>query len=97
MVKKPVAANVRIVVPPFFQHIVGESKEVSVKGSTAGECLRGLVKKYPQLEENLLNKKGELMERLNIFVDGESAYPEGLAKRVKEGSVINIVYMIVGG
>jgi sulfur carrier protein ThiS len=38
-----------------------------------------------------------LFENIIISVDGESAYPEQLAKPVKEGDELNILLIVGGG
>ena len=44
-----------------------------------------------------LTKTGNLFDNIIISVNGESAYPEQLAKPVKDGDELNIVFMISGG
>jgi molybdopterin converting factor small subunit len=61
-----------------------------------GECLKDLVKKYPPLEKEIF-KKGQLNSLIEIYIDGASAYPNEMAKPVKEGDEIDLVYMISGG
>ena len=69
---------------------------IEVEGKTVGECLKDLVKKYPLLEKEIF-KKGQLNSLIEIYIDGASAYPNELAKPVKEGDEIDLVYMISGG
>jgi molybdopterin converting factor small subunit len=68
-----------------------------VKGSTVGECLNNLVKQFPKLKKFLFNKQGKLSHIFDIYVNGESAYPEELAKPVEDGDKLNIVFIIYGG
>jgi molybdopterin converting factor small subunit len=70
---------------------------VEVSGSTVGECLTHLVKLFPSITKQLFTKSGNLFENIIISVNGESAYPEQLAKSVKDGDELNIVFMISGG
>jgi molybdopterin converting factor small subunit len=70
---------------------------VEVSGSTVGECLTHLVKLFPGIKKQLFTKSGNLFENIIISVNGESAYPEQLAKSVKDGDELNIVFMISGG
>ena len=69
---------------------------IEVEGKTVGECLKDLVKKYPPLEKEIF-KKGQLNSLIEIYIDGASAYPNELAKPVKEEDEIDLVYMISGG
>jgi molybdopterin converting factor small subunit len=74
-----------------------EGKEIiEVKGETVGECLRDLVKQYPPLEKEIF-KNGKLNSLVEVYMNGESAYPNELMKPVNEGDKINLVYMLSGG
>ncbi len=70
---------------------------VEVNGSTVGECINHLLKQFPGTKKQLFTKTGSLFENIIISVNGESAYPEQLAKPVKDGDELNIVFMVSGG
>ena len=70
---------------------------VEVNGKTVGECLDHLVEQFPGMKKQLFTKTGNLFENLIISVNGESAYPKELAKPVKDGDEIIVVFMIAGG
>ena len=70
---------------------------VEVSGSTVGECLHHVVKQFPNMKKQLFTKTGNLFDNILISVNGESAYPEQLAKPVKDGDELKIVFMISGG
>ncbi len=74
-----------------------DGKEIiEVEGKTVGECLKELVKKYPPLDKEIF-KKGKLNSLIDIYIDGASAYPNEMARPVKDGDEISLVYMISGG
>ena len=74
-----------------------DGKEIiHVEGTTVGECLRDLVKKYPALEKEIF-KSGKLNSLIEVYLNGESAYPNELIKPVKEGDKISLVYMLSSG
>ena len=74
-----------------------EGKEIiEVEGATVGECLKDLVKKYPPLDKEIF-KKGQLNSLIEIYIDGASAYPNEMARPVKDGDKIYLVYMLSGG
>jgi len=74
-----------------------DGKEIiEVEGKTVGECLQDLVKKYPPLDKEIY-KKGKLNSIIEVYLNGASAYPDELAKPVKDGDKINLVYMLSGG
>jgi molybdopterin converting factor small subunit len=70
---------------------------VEVEGKTVGECVRNLIGKYPDIESSLLDKRGELLKVVEIYVNGESAYPDELAKPIKDGDQIHLTLMLAGG
>jgi molybdopterin converting factor small subunit len=69
---------------------------IEVEGKTVGECLRDLVKQYPPLEKEIF-KNGKLNPLVEVYMNGASAYPNELAKPVKDGDKINLVYMLSSG
>jgi molybdopterin converting factor small subunit len=70
---------------------------VEVEGRNVGECLKQVVQKYPTMKESLFDKKGRLLNVIEVYVNMESAYPEELAKKVKGGDEIHITMMLAGG
>jgi molybdopterin converting factor small subunit len=69
---------------------------IEVEGKNVGECLRDLVKKFPPLEKEIF-VKGKLNSLMEIYLNGETAYPNEMIKPVKDGDSINLVYMLSGG
>jgi molybdopterin converting factor small subunit len=92
-----VSVSVEITIPPFLQHLAGGLKQAAVEGETVAECLEALVAQYPELRPRLFGRGGKLPGGLNIFVNGESAFPGELSRPVKPGDRIHIAYVMVGG
>ncbi len=89
--------GVRIQIHPFIRHIVNNQEMVEVEGSTVGQCLDQLVSRFPETRGWLFRNDGSLNEVVDIFVNGENAFSEGLDKPVKNGDILNMVIMITGG
>ena len=70
---------------------------VEVEGQNVGDCLSQLIGKFPGFQEVLFAKTGKLQTWIEIYVNMESAYPEELAKPVKDGDEIHITVMLSGG
>jgi len=70
---------------------------VEVDGNTVGACLDNLVKQFPDMGKVLFNKKGKLVNVIEIYVNLKSAYPDELARQVRDGDNIHITLMIAGG
>jgi molybdopterin synthase sulfur carrier subunit len=89
--------SVTINIPQFLQHLTGDVVVASVNGRTVGECLGDLVQQFPQLKARLFTEDGQLLKYLDVYINGESAYPEELAKTVNDGGELHIIKAIVGG
>jgi molybdopterin converting factor small subunit len=89
--------SIEVKISPVFSRYVNNQPTAEVKGSTVGECLNHLVKQFPGLKRALFDRKGELNRVINIYINGENAYPETLTKPVKDGDKLNIVMIITGG
>lgn len=70
---------------------------VEMSGNTVGDCLNQLVKQFPDMKKQLFTETGNLFENIIISVNGKSAYPEQLAKPVKDGDELNIVFIFGSG
>ncbi|HBF43448.1 MAG TPA: ThiS family protein [Desulfobacteraceae bacterium] len=70
---------------------------VKVEGSTVGACLDNLARKYAGMGKALFDKKGKLLNYIEVYVNLKSTYPDELSKQVKDGDNIHITFMVVGG
>jgi hypothetical protein len=70
---------------------------VKIDGGTVREVLHGLVKKFPRLSKVLLNQDGNLMQTYDYYINGESVYPKSMTAPLKDGDLLNILYLIHGG
>jgi len=82
--------------PNLYQLTDGQAI-VKVNGNTVGQCLDDLVKQFPRIKSWLFDKKGKLLNYVDIYVNLESSYPEELAKPVKNGDELHITLIIAGG
>ena len=89
--------SVRINIHPILHHFTNGQDVVQVNGSTVGQCLEQLVAQFPELKERLFDRDGKLLNHVDVYVNGESAYPEELAKPIKGGDELHIVLIITGG
>ena len=72
--------SVKIDIAPYLQPYTNNMEMVEVKGNTVGECLDHLTKQFPAMEKMLFSNDGKFLEYADIFVNGEDAHPEELAK-----------------
>jgi len=88
---------VRVYIHATHRQFTNGLEVVSVKGNTVGECLNHLVRQYPGMEKALFAKKDKLLNVVEVFVNHATAYPNELAKPVKDGDEINLLVMLAGG
>lgn len=89
--------SVSVNIHPNLRHLTSEQEVVQVSGSTVGQCLEQLVAQFPGVAKALFAKDGKLFDYVTIYVNGESAYPEELARSVNDGDELYVVMMIAGG
>ena len=82
--------------PTLRQHSNGQ-EIVEAQGTTVGECLKQLTRKFPGLESALFDKNGKLNNVVEIYLNMQSAYPDELARQVKDGDEIHVTLMLAGG
>ena len=70
---------------------------VAAEGKTVGECLADLVRQYPGMEKALFAKKDKLLNNIEVYLNHATAYPNELAKPVKDGDEIHLIVMLTGG
>ena len=70
---------------------------VKVEGNSVGACLDDLVRQFPDMGNALFDKKGKLLNAIEIYINQKSAYPDELVKPVKDGDDIHITLMLAGG
>ena len=73
------------------------SEVVAAEGKTVGECLNHLIKQFPGMEKALFAKKDKLHNVVEVYINHATAYPNELAKPVKDGDEIHLVIMLAGG
>ena len=89
--------SVEIDVSSFLNKYTKGQQLVSVAGSTVGQCLNDLVKQFPGIKQGLFEGNGKLHSEIDVYVNSESANPEMLAKPVKDGDKLHIIFLIGGG
>lgn len=62
-----------------------------------GDCLAHLIGEYPDMNQALFDKKGKLLNVIEIYVNMKSAYPDELAKTVSDGDEVHLILMLAGG
>ena len=87
----------KVNVPPGLQHFTNNQDVVEVNGSTVGECLNQLTDQFPGLIDELFDKDRTVLYFIDIYINGETSYPEELTKPVKDGDELTILLLLGGG
>jgi len=88
---------VKVHIHTTHRQFTNGSEVVDVKGNTVGECLNQLIREFPGMEKALFAKKDKLHNIVEVYLNHASAYPNELAKPVKDGDEIHLVVMLAGG
>ena len=88
---------VKVHIHTTHRQLTNGAEVVIVEGNTVGECLNRLIQQFPGMERALFAKKDKLLNNVEIYLNHASAYPNELAKPVKEGDEIHLVVMLTGG
>jgi molybdopterin converting factor small subunit len=88
---------VRVHIHATHRQFTSGMEVVATTGNTVGECLNHLIKQFPGMEKAIFSKKDKLLSIVEVYVNHTSAYPNELAKPVKEGDEIHLVVMLAGG
>ncbi|CAB5082059.1 hypothetical protein D3OALGA1CA_297 [Olavius algarvensis associated proteobacterium Delta 3] len=79
------------------RHLADGKASVDVAGRTVNACLADLIQQYPDLESQLFENSRRLKKNVEIYLNLESAYPDELAKPVRDGDEIHITLILSGG
>ncbi len=88
----------KVLLPVALRHLTGNQDEVELSGESVGEVIKGLVRRFPELEQHLFNDEGQVRNFVNIYINDEDVrYLQEDQTPVKEGDVLSIVPSIAGG
>ncbi len=82
---------------PELKRLVTDPESVQVKGSTIGECLDDLILQYPRARELLLDKQGNLLKQVFVYINAESLQKPELSSPVNEKDTLIVAVLITGG
>jgi len=89
---------VKVLIPYALRAFTGRSAEVEVEGSTAGEVIKALANKYPDLKAHLFTDDGQVRDFINLFVGGVNINNlQKLDTPVPDNGEVMVVPAIAGG
>jgi molybdopterin converting factor small subunit len=88
----------RILIPTPLRQFAEKQDSIDVTGATAGEALKALTVRFPELQKHLFNDEGKLRSFVNVYLNDEDIrYTGKEATPVKDGDTLSIVPSIAGG
>lgn len=86
-------------IPVDLRHYTDGVLEVDVTGSTVGEILHNVGKRFPRLDDVLFPHDGRLDEFINIALNERVLIPADnpLTNQVSDGDKISIIFPLAGG
>ena len=85
----------RVFVPTALRSYSGQKGQVEAEGSTLGEVLTDLDRRYPGFRFRIINEQDGIREHIKIFVNQQQA--RDLAAPVRGGDEIQIICALSGG
>jgi len=83
-----------VVLPTPLQARAGGAERVPVEGATAGEALRALEERWPELRGWILDERGRLRQHVSLFVGDARAEPD---RTMVDDEELWVVQAISGG
>ena len=85
-------------IPAPLRSFTDGAGEVCISGSTVGEVLAALAKRYDGLGDRVLDDGGGLRPFVNVFLGSDDVRRlHGLATPVADGAVLSIIPAVAGG
>jgi sulfur-carrier protein adenylyltransferase/sulfurtransferase len=75
----------------------GGDQGIEVEGNTVGQCIDRFVEKYPASGPALFDQNARIRGYIDIYVNGQNAFPEMLDSPVKDRDEIYLSIAIRGG
>ncbi|MFC2012875.1 MoaD/ThiS family protein [Chloroflexota bacterium] len=89
--------SVKLNISPLLKHLTNGIKVIEVDGDTTGRCIDRLTEQFPAIKQTLFDDAGKLRSYIDVYLNGESAYPGELTRPVKDGDEITVTLTIAGG
>ena len=84
----------RVLIPTSLRSYTRVAR-VEAAGTTLGEVLAGLERRFPGIRFRMVDEQGRLRPHMRVFVDGQALHD--LALPLPPGCDVNIVQALSGG
>jgi molybdopterin converting factor small subunit len=89
---------VTVLIPAALRAFTERQSEIEVKADTAGEAIKAVAEKYPDIKKHLYKDDNTLRDFINVFLGDENIKNmDGLDTKITDGNTIMLVPAIAGG
>ena len=89
---------VQVHVTSVIQKVVDGQREFAEEGSTVGELIENIERRYPGFRKQLVDDSGELHRFVNIYLNDEDIrYLGGAETALSDGDSVSILPALAGG
>ena len=92
--------SVQVLLPGALANLADGARHVDVepKGDTLADLLDALAAAHPTLARRIRDETGQVRRFVNVYVDGDDIrYEQGLATKVRDGGVVQVLPSVAGG
>ena len=82
---------------PYFRDILNRQETLTANGSTIGEIINDIDKRYPGFKKECIDPQGKPYGFLEIYLNQDPAFPDELTRKVKDNDEVTILTVIGGG
>ncbi|RLC93060.1 MAG: hypothetical protein DRI39_03480 [Chloroflexi bacterium] len=90
-------AMIKVKISPVLRALANCQETVEMSADSPLDCLAKLEAQFPRLREWLYDKQGQFLPQVQLFVNGDRAYPEEWSNHLKDGDELFIMLAIGGG
>ncbi len=87
--------SIKTTLHPFLNS--GIETRLDVEGRTVGDCIKSILKQYPDMEKKMFDKNGKLKGYVEVLINGQGIGTNELAYEVKDGDSMAILVFLSGG
>ena len=87
--------SVKVTLHPFVNN--GVETQVEIEAKNTGDVMKEVIKRIPGAEKKLFQKSGQLKGYVEIYVNGQTAYPNELTTPLKDGDSMSVLVFLAGG
>jgi len=92
------APTIQVRVTAVLQKLTGGQKSVEASGSTIGEVLEDIDRRYPGFRQQMFSDDGKLHRFVNVYLNDEDIrYTGGTDTTIKAGDKLDILPALAGG